>query len=166
MDPGIAATPKRRRVVTLGIAVAALVGAAAACLAIAIFHGIDTRVVSAEDAATAFAEVRRGLAGDRPLLEVDAQLQLVVHRDRAAQRRPIVALHAISYVPRTRKFVRAEFPLWLLRLATADGRVRLMNIGIIQKDNERITLEDLERHGPGMILDAQLPDRRMLVWTE
>jgi hypothetical protein len=100
-----------------------------------------------------------------PLLDVDAQLQLVVHRERMAPRRPILALHALSYVPQSQKLVRADFPRWLLRVATADGRIRLLNIDIIQKNGERLTLDDLD-HGPALILDAHLPNNRMLVWTE
>jgi hypothetical protein len=75
-------------------------------------------------------------------------------------------LHALSYSPQRHAFVRADFPPWLLWIVTVDGRVRLVNIDIIQKNGERLTLDDLDRHGPGLIFDARLPTRRMLVWTE
>jgi hypothetical protein len=42
----------------------------------------------------------------------------------------------------------------------------VVNVDRIQKNGERITLEDLQRHGPGLILSAQLRDRRILVWTD
>jgi hypothetical protein len=158
--------PRAAFAVKLGIAIVIGAGGVAACLAILVFCHVNTQLMSPEQAATAMAEVRAHLLDARPLLDVDAQLQVVVHRAQDASRRPIAALHTITYTPRTHKYVRADFPVWLLRLATFDGRFRLLNIDIIQKDGERITLADLERHGPGLILDAPLSERRMLVWTE
>jgi hypothetical protein len=37
---------------------------------------------------------------------------------------------------------------------SAGGRLRLMNLDTFGDDRDRITLEDLERHGPGLILDV------------
>jgi hypothetical protein len=66
---------------------------------------------------------------------------------------------------------------------SAGGRVRLINLGMFGDDRDRITLEDLERHGPGLIFDVRAsqvahivavsaifgrtsPDSRVLVWSE
>ena len=38
---------------------------------------------------------------------------------------------------------------------TIGGRIRLMNIGLFGDDRDRITLEDLERHGPGLVIDVR-----------
>jgi hypothetical protein len=164
--PGIAATRRRSPWISGAIAIGAVVAAAAACLAIAVYRDLDTRIVPPDAAQRAFDDVRQQLAGGRPLLDVDAQLQVAVHRDGDLQPQPLVALHSLSYAPRTQKLVRADLPMWLLRVATADGRVRLLDIGIIQGNGEHVTLDDLRRHGPGLVIDAQLPERRVLVWTE
>jgi hypothetical protein len=109
---------------------------------------------------------REQAAGPPPLLEVDPQAQLVVHRSRA-ERQAISALHTVTYDPSTRTMIRTEIPGWLLRVATIDGRIRLVNIDIIQRNGERLTLEDLERHGPGIIMSVDVPrGRQALVWIE
>jgi hypothetical protein len=41
----------------------------------------------------------------------------------------------------------------------------LANLYMLADDRDRITLEDLERHGPGLICDFRARSR-VLVWTE
>jgi hypothetical protein len=123
--------------------------------ALVMYQHVQTRSVPADEAAAALSSARAAAAGvnNRPMLEVSGQLQLLVRRDATRERRRFV--------------VRADIPEWLLRIASADGRIRLANLDVIQKDNERITLEDLERHGPGPILDVNVPQgRQVIVWIE
>ncbi len=148
------------------LAFAGVVVAGGTCLAIAVLLHVHRQVASDAEAAAAFDSIRVRFVNASPLLSVDDQLQLVVRRDTGAPGEPIAALHALAYSPQGHTFVRADFPRWLLRIVTADGRVRLVNIDIIQKNGERLTLDDLDRHGPGLIFDARLPTRRMLLWTE
>jgi hypothetical protein len=150
----------------VALAFAGVVVAGGACLAIAVLLHVHRQVASDAEAAAAFDGIRVRFVNASPLLSVDDQLQLVVRRDTHAPGEPIAALHALSYSPQSQKLVRADFPRWLLRIVTVDGRVRLVNIDIIQKNGERLTLDDLDRHGPGVIFDARLPTRRMLLWTE
>jgi hypothetical protein len=63
------------------------------------------------------------------------------------------------------------------------GRIRFMDLGMFGDERDRITLEDLERHGPGLILDTSgrsvgplaisdamlgtdTQKSQLLVWTE
>ena len=41
-----------------------------------------------------------------------------------------------------------------VRLMSMGGRIRFMNLGMFGDDRDRVTLEDLERHGRGLILDT------------
>ena len=148
------------------LAFAGVVVAGGVALAIAIFWHIDRHRTSDSAADATFAEVRHRLVNAQPLLIVDDQLQLIVRRDAPASGRPIAVLHTLAYTSRTHAFVRADFPRWLLDCVTAGGYIRLLNIDIIQKNGERLTLADLDRHGPGLIFDARLPTGRTLVWTE
>jgi hypothetical protein len=159
--------PRRMSIVSkAAISVGVVAVCLVACVAIVIVRDVHRRVIDAPEAARTFADVRARLGDARPLLDIDAQLQLIVHRDRNAPRQSITALHSLSYNPRTGRCVRADLPMWLLRLATVNGRVRLVSIDRIQKNGERVTLEDLERHGPGLLLSVDLRDYRLLVWTD
>jgi hypothetical protein len=148
-----------------GSCVVALGGAAA----IAMYWHVQARFVTVDAAAAELANARASasVVSTRPMLEVSGQLQVLVHRDPGRERHGFAALHWVDYDPSARKLVRADIPEWLLRIVSADGRIRLANLDIIQRDNERITLEDLERHGPGVILDVDVPQgRQVIVWIE
>jgi hypothetical protein len=71
----------------------------------------------------------------------------------------------------------------VLRLVTAGGSVRLINLWTFGDERDRITLNDLECYGPGLIVDVrgnnvglmvvgnaalgtQAQDSRLLMWTE
>ena len=78
------------------------------------------------------------------------------------------SLRVLAYDRRAGKLVNVSIPFWLLRLAPSNKFSFLSDNGI-DFDTERVhlTLEDLERRGPGLILDQA--DRRgsqVLVWTE
>jgi hypothetical protein len=65
--------------------------------------------------------------------------------------------------------VRVSIPFWLLRLAPTGKRMSFLSENGVDFDSDRVhlTLEDLERRGPGLILDHI--DRQgslVLVWTE
>ncbi|HEY2904640.1 MAG TPA: hypothetical protein VGJ29_02000 [Vicinamibacterales bacterium] len=120
------------------------------------------------DAAAADAQIaaqRALFAGQEPLIELRGVDTPLVHRHPDAPRREVMSLHVLSYDPRARKLVRAEVPGWLLRVVSAHGTIRLANLEMFNDDRDRVTLEDLERHGPGLIVEAQ-GRSRVLVWTE
>jgi hypothetical protein len=54
--------------------------------------------------------------------------------------------------PDTGKLVRANIPCWLLRF-TPRGRIDLPSGHRLDSDSAHFTVEDLERHGTGLILD-------------
>jgi hypothetical protein len=75
----------------------------------------------------------------------------------------------LAYDPDDERLVRISIPFWLLRLAPSTKRMSFLSDNGIDFDSERVrlTLEDLERRGPGLILDHK--DRHgslVLVWTE
>ena len=64
--------------------------------------------------------------------------------------------------------MNVSIPMWLLRLAPSNKFSFLNDNGIdFDSDRVHLTLDDLERRGPGLLLDQA--DRRgsqVLVWTE
>ena len=108
---------------------------------------------------------REHFAGQEPLIELRGVDQPLVHRHPDAPRREVAALHVLSYDPRARKLVTTEIPGWLLRIVSARGVIRLANLEMFNDERDRVTLEDLERHGPGLIVEVH-GRSRVLVWTE
>jgi hypothetical protein len=179
--------PSRSVLRTVAIAGAIVAGVVAAVVAASVVV-LLSRYVQKEDvgpdsAAREFEQVRSRFASRLPLIEFRGFQDPTVRRTPSAPRHELVALHVLAYSPDDGKLTRADFPANILRFMSAGGRLRLMNLDTFGDDRDRITLEDLERHGPGLILDVgggavgQLlvgdaifgtnsRSSRLLVWTE
>jgi hypothetical protein len=131
---------------------------------------ISSQFTPSEDAAHQFAAARDRFAGQQPLIEMRRGDEPVLHRETIPASMPTTkldSLRVLAYDTHAGKLVRVSIPFWLLRLAPTRN-FSLINNGI-DLDSERVhlTVEDLERRGPGLILDQA--DRRgsqVLVWTE
>jgi hypothetical protein len=155
-------------VIIVGILAAAAVGGTA----FFIVRHVHTQFTPSENAEERFREARERFAGQRPLLEIPrGEDRPRVHREvLPAERSPVKleALRVLAYDHSARKLVNVSIPFWLLRLAPSN-KFSFLNDQGIDFDSERVhlTIEDLERRGPGLILDQA--DRRgshVLVWTE
>lgn len=130
------------------------------------YRHIDAHFTGPQNADQTFADTRAQFAGQQPLVEVTNADEPVIHRDASGPRHQIQALHALLYDERTGKLTRVNVPGWLLRLMSAGGRLRIANVGAFD-DEAKLTLDDLERHGPGVVLDVREPHgAQVLIWTE
>ncbi len=119
-----------------------------------------------------FDTLRARFAGQTPYLEFrdEDRGQPVVHRDQERTKRvPLNTLHVVAWMPRDHRVVRFNMPFWLVRLSR-HGTIRLSSdhgSGFSFDAGESITAEDIERHGPGLILDTQQRNgERVLVWVD
>ena len=155
-------------VIIVGILAAAAVGGTAFFF----YRHIHTQVTASENAEQQFHEARARFGGQQPLLEVrHNDDRPIVHHEvlsGPASTVKLAALRVLAYDQRERKLVNVSIPFWLLRLAPSNKFSFLSDNGIdFDSDRVQLTLEDLERRGPGLILDQA--DRRgsqVLVWTE
>lgn len=154
-------------VIVVGILAAAAVGGTAFFIS----RHVQTQVTPSENAEQRFLEARARFNGQRPLLELRRDDRPVVNRDvlsGPASTVKLEALRVLAYDQHERKLVNVSIPFWLLRLAPSNKFSFLNDRGIdFDSDRIHLTLEDLERRGPGLILDQA--DRRgsqVLVWTE
>lgn len=136
------------------------------------YKHIHTQVTPPESADTEFAQTRARFAGQQALIEIRRDDEPILHRELVPQGtaigKPLDFLRVLAYDTHERKLVRVSIPFWLLRLAPSK-RLSFLNDNGIDFDSDRVhlTLADLERRGPGLILDQA--DRRgsqVLVWTE
>ena len=153
-------------IVVFVLAVAAVGGAA-----FFIRSHVSTQLTPSEGAEEHFTQARARFAGQPPLIEVGVGERPVLHRDLASNARPGIPLQSVRVLAYDRgagRLVRVSIPFWLLRLAPEKNFSFLGDNGI-DVDTERLplTLDDVERRGPGLVLDTK--DRKgshVLVWTE
>ena len=133
---------------------------------------IHTQFTPPESANAEFAQTRARFAGQQALIEIRHDEEPILHRELVPQAsaagKPLVSLRVLAYDTRGNKLVHVSIPFWLMRMAPSK-RMSFLNDNGIDFDSDRVhlTLEDLERRGPGLILDQA--DRRgsqVLVWTE
>jgi len=130
---------------------------------------VDIQDATPETAELSFQEARTRFIGEEPLIRLtrengDIRAEVVRH-DRRSDVRP-VSLHVMVWDPDEERLVNVRLPLWLLRFgdnatvdfSEADGDI----VGDLD-----LSIEDIDYHGPGLVLDYQEEDReRVLLWTE
>lgn len=141
------------------LSVAAVVATAGAAVVISgvVFFSRHVRTeynASVETATREFEGARGRLADPNPLVEYRWFDPPRVHRTPSAPRQPLVAVHVVAYDANSRELRRIDLPISFVRTMTAGGTIRLVNLGEFGDDRDRITLADLERHGPGLVVDV------------
>lgn len=165
-------------VIAAAIVITVLVGALVGGGALFIHRHLTARFVPSDTASAELAGVRARFAGQAPMIELRAdevqgaddedysRFRAVVHRGRVAPGE-IHALHVLAYDSRRGKLVRADIPRWLLQLGSANGRIRIADLDILQGDRERVTLADFDERGPGLVINVRrMGTTDLVVWTD
>jgi hypothetical protein len=135
--------------------------------ALFIYSHINSQFTPAENAERQFAQMRARFAGQQPLVEMRTDDEPVLHRTASAPRQELRSLHALAYDTRAQKLVHVDVPIWLLRFMPSGNTIRIADLDELDDQRARLTLEDLERHGPGLVLDVRRRrNGQVLVWTE
>jgi hypothetical protein len=154
-------------VIIVGMLAVAAVGGAA----FFIYRHVHTSFTPSETAQVEFTQARARFEGQQPLIEIRHDDDPIIHRELVkdtAERQKLESLRVLAYDQHAGKLVRVSIPFWLLRMAPSKNLSFLNDNGIdVDSDRVRLTLDDLERRGPGLLIDSK--DRRgslVLVWTE
>ena len=136
-----------------------------------IYRHVDTQFVQTEHADQQFAQARARFAGQQPLIELRKDDEPVLHREVIPKTMPAAKLdtmRVLAYDTRANKLVNVSIPMWLLRLAPSNKFSFMKDNGIdFDSDRMHISLDDIERRGPGLILDqTERRGSQVLVWTE
>ena len=138
---------------------------------------VHTEAVPKQTALQEFDRQRTRFAGQQPLIQVgkaeDNDSKVVVHRPSGtAARHDLKAIRVLTYDERNGRVVTVDVPIWLARWAlrnregSSRGRVTFGN-GSVELESGDLTFEDIERHGPGLLLDAvDTRGAQVLVWAE
>ncbi len=123
---------------------------------------VSTQLTSTEGAKAEFDRERARFEGQQPLVEISgSENSPTVRRLPAvpgAEPVPLQTLHARVYDPDEGKIVRVEIPFWLIRFGKSISFMPEMG---------SVTMQDLERHGPGLIVNGRGEDgEQILVWID
>jgi hypothetical protein len=150
----------------IAIGILGIVALAAAGLWFVRSH-VDVKQTTAAAATSDFDTVRARFAGTKPLIELDERGDFIhANTDRPDGTVRPQSLNVMAFDANDDKVIRMELPFWLLRLKSDHSSFR-MNGESVDLAKMHLTVEDLERYGPTLILDHN--DRkgaRVLVWTQ
>jgi hypothetical protein len=172
----------RNTLIAVAVIVIVLAAAGIGSVMLFISRHVHTEYVGADVAEREFETARARFAGQTPLIAFHGTQATITHFSPCAPHQELT-LHALAYGAGDRELRRADFPMSVLRLITAGGRFRLINLWTFGDERDRITLDALECHGPGLIVDVrggnvglmvvgnaalgtQAQDSRLLMWTE
>lgn len=152
-------------VVAIGILVSVVVGAG---FGIALWRQTTVTTSERADADKEFDKVRARFGTRPPLVDIREPGPLMpdIRLNKApatAPRQPVKHFHALFYDFRNKRLVTSRVPIWWMELS---GESMAVRFGLPIAD-VTITVEDVERYGPGVITDFSPPGGgRILVWTQ
>jgi hypothetical protein len=166
-------TPRKKRTwIWIVVGVFVLLGFMAVggiIVAVSFFRQNLNITQTAEDgAARQFDEVRNRFPGQQPLIQlVDGRPQYAAERaSQGAQQKPLTTLHVIAFDRDEGNLVTFSLPFWLLRMKSGPIRISAYQQGWDDR-GVSFRVEDIEKHGPGIIVDATQPgEGRVIIWAE
>ena len=111
-----------------------------------------------------FEEARERFAGITPILEVRDR-RAVLTREPPSQGTGdrLTTMRILAWDADDDSFAQIDLPFWLLRLKS--GPIEIGD-GPLRHTDLHLTVEDIERYGPTLVLDHEDRRSRVLVWTE
>jgi hypothetical protein len=128
---------------------------------------IQAKTATEGSADEEFAKIVATFEGQKPYLVIKDGEPVVTDAPAASPGKPVEALHIIIWDPDERKVVKLNMPFWLLRMTKGQPIRISSNDEPGEAMKLKITVEDLERRGPGLILDhKEASGGRVLVWAQ
>ncbi len=153
--------------IAIAVVLVACVLAAAAIggTAFYVFRHIDRQTTNAAAADSEFAKVRGRFVREQPMVEITSDRDVMIHPN-TGNGGPIRSLHLLAYNPVSQRLVHVDVPVWLLQIRRGNS-LALIDQGDFGLGGTHITLDDIERHGPGLILDhRRINGAQAVVWVE
>jgi hypothetical protein len=148
-------------VALIALALAAL-GATAAYF---VLGHMETRAGGEVEAIKAIDAVKARFGSRPPLIEITDPRRADVRINRSADRSAtrVATIHVINWKSETGELTSTELPLWLMRFSSVNI---LSQLGVAPA-RFRLTVEDVERDGPGVIVDyGARGASHTLVWVD
>ncbi|HYT65946.1 MAG TPA: hypothetical protein VEL51_05985 [Vicinamibacterales bacterium] len=128
---------------------------------------VEIRPATTAAVSTDFQTIRTRFAGQRPLIELDEHGNFLhANTDRPAGTIAPRTLNIMAFDSKDERVVHIELPFWLLRLKMRGSRIDVGGSNV-DLGKLRLTVEDLERYGPTLIVDQKDVDgSRVLIWSQ
>ena len=125
---------------------------------------------SRDEADRAFAAAVARAGGGPPYVDLADGMSVKRELERGVSS-DLAALHVMSWNPDDRKLRQVAFPFWFVRMKTTDsvnlGTFAAALTGDWENLDIGVTVEDLERLGPALVIDhSQEGGGRIVLWTE
>jgi hypothetical protein len=129
------------------------------------FHVTEDITESA--ARSQFDAVYAKFPGQQPLIQlVDGRPQLIADRaTRDGSTHSMTTLHVLAFDNDDEDLAQFSLPWWLLRMKSGPIRLSAYQQGWDDR-GVSFRVEDIEKHGPGIIVDVKRNEGRMLIWAE
>jgi hypothetical protein len=130
-----------------------------------VLRHMEKRAGSEADAVRAIDTVKARFGSRPPLVEIiDPQrADLRINRPVEASAPRVDTIHVINWKSDTGELIRTDVPLWLMRFSTLNIASQLG----IAPEKFRLTVGDVERYGPGIVVDYGSQGAfRILVWVD
>jgi hypothetical protein len=158
--------------VVIGIVAVCIIGllAAAAMGVYFVARQVETEAASPARAEAAFERERGRFKDQKPAIEIDEDDNVKTEVLEAAlksrgERRKLDHLSVLAWDSDDERLVRVDVPFWLLRLK--EDPLDILSESGIRGERIRITVEDIERMGPRLLIDHRgRRGDRVLVWTQ
>ena len=148
--------------VALVVLVLAALGGTAAYY---VMRNLEERPAGEAEAVKLIEGVKARFGPRPPLIEVADPRRADVRINRAADASAtrVDTIHVLNWKSETSELSRVEMPLWLMRFSSIN---LASNLNIIPATLS-LTVADVERYGPGIIVDYGSPGTsRVLVWVD
>jgi hypothetical protein len=124
-----------------------------------------------ESAEKELEKIRARFAGQKPFIEVTGEhgeIEPRVIERGDAHPQHIDSLHLMAWDPGEEQLVRITMPFWILRLSgNRPIRFSSGDDALFRARTLKVTASDIERHGPGLILDHREPGgHHVLIWAQ
>jgi len=124
--------------------------------------------MTASNADEEFEAIRAKFAGQQPFIQmIDGRPQYVADATtQSPSTTPLKAMHVIAWDDDEQNLVTFSLPFWLLRMKSGPIRLSAYSQGWDDR-GVSFRIEDLERHGPGLVLDMhERREGRVIIWAE
>lgn len=130
-----------------------------------VLRTLDTSTSTEADAMRELDALRGRFGARPPLVEIDDvhSGDIRINRAAGAAAKPVTTLHVLAWKTESRELVRMAVPIWLARFSAVNV---LSQLGV-GPANLRLTVQDIERYGPGIVIDFKRPGAdRAVIWTD
>jgi hypothetical protein len=164
--------PKKRKWLAIILGVLFLFGfLAIGCVVVTVSWFRQNMAVTETTEEAAMREmdaIRARFPGQQPLIQlVDGKPELVAERaSQTSTQTTLTTLHVAAFDSDEGNLVKFSLPFWLLRLKSGPIRISAYQQGWDDR-GVSFKVEDIEKHGPGVIIDATEPrEGRVVIWAE